>query len=269
MDFGLVVHLAGGNAFNRYAIYMFERRQMAQNEEMKPSEETEENEETEDVYEELDPREVAGILMDKLIHKCEDDPECTPLPDDEDALYIALDYCLGSTVCDIDPEAEEAIEKSKTFRDELEKEFREMLNDFWAYELSNPGYGLSHVLDKVYYNIADKKHLVNFRKAKLLKKYQKVLEDFVDAIDRALKEKKPLSKKDLYNWFMDIGDTVLGTEAYDWFDLQVDNWLSFYDSLKDDYKLVMLLYLKDNITEGLLPKIKQKISELEGLTNSQ
>jgi hypothetical protein len=243
---------------------------MAQNEEMKPSEETEENEETEDVYEELDPRKVAGILMDKLINKCLDDPECTPLPDDEDALYIALDYCLGSTVCDIDPEAEEAIEKSKTFRDELEKEFREMLNDFWAYELSNPGYGLSHVLDKVYYKIANNENLIDFRKARLLKKYQKVLEDFVDAIDRALNEKKkPLSKKDLYNWFMDIGETALGTEAYDWFDPEVDFLLSFYDSLKDDYKLVMLGYLKDNITKELLPKIKQKLSELEGLTNSQ
>lgn len=233
---------------------------MAQDEEMKPSEETE------DVYEELDPRKVAGILMDKLINTCMDDPKCTPLPDDEDALFIALDYCLGSTVCDIDPEAEEAIEKSKTFRDELEKEFREMLNDYWAGMIST---GLENVLDEAYNKIANNKHLVDFRKARLLKKYQKVLEDFVDAIDRALKEKKPLSKKDLYNWFMEIGDTVLGTEAYDWFDLQVDNWLSFYDSLEDYYKLVMLVYLKDSITEGLLPKIKQKISELEGLTNSQ
>ena len=234
---------------------------MAQNEEMKPNEETEENEE-------LDPSEVAGFLMEELINECDDDPECMPLPDDEDALYRALDVC-ASYVCDELIEIEEAMEKSETFRDELEKEFRERLNDFWAYELSNPGYGLSHVLDEVYYNIADNKDLVDFRKARLLTKYQKVLEEFVGTIDRALKEKKPLSKKDLYNWFMDIGETVLGTEAYDWFDLQVDNWLSFYDSLKDNYKLVMLWYLKDNITDELLPKIKQKISELEGLTNSQ
>jgi len=236
---------------------------------MDQNEETEPNEETEDIYKELDPREVAGDLMDELINYCDADTfECMPLPDEEDVLDRVLRYCYSS--CSIDPEVEEAIKKSKTFRDELEKELREMLNDFWAYELSNPGYGLSHVLDKVYYNIADKKHLVNFRKAKLLKKYQKVLEDFVDAIDRALKEKKPLSKKDLYNWFMDIGDTVLGTEAYDWFDPEVDFLLGdFYDSLKDDYKLVMLLYLKDNITKELLPKIKQKLSELEGLTNSQ
>jgi len=242
---------------------------MAQNEEMKPNEEIEENEETEDVYEELDPSEVAGILMDKLINKCDDDPECMPLPDDEDALYIALDYCLGSTVCDIDPEVEEAIKKSETFRDELEKEFREMLNRYWANLIS---IGLENVLDEAYNKIANNKDLVDFRKARLLTKYQKVLEDFVDAIDRALKEKKPLSKKDLYNWFMDIGDTVLGTEAYDWFDLQVDNWLSFYDSLNDYYKLVMLLNLKYDIMDSnnsLLRRIKQKISELEGLTNSQ
>ncbi len=238
---------------------------MAQDEEMKPSEETEENEETEDVYEELDPRKVAGILMDELIDECEDDPECMPLPDEEDALYRALDVC-ASYLCDELIEIEDAMEKSETFRDELEKEFREKLYNYWANMIS---IGLEDVLEEAYNNIANNEDLVNFRKARLLKKYQKVLEEFADAIDRALKEKKPLSKKDLYNWFMEIGDTVLGTEAYDWFDLQVDNWLSFYDSLKDNYKLVMLWSLKYSITEGLLPKIKQKISELEGLTNSQ
>jgi hypothetical protein len=236
---------------------------------MDQNEETDPSEETEDIYEELDPSEVAGFLMEKLINKCMGDFECMPKPDDEDALYRALDVC-ASHACDELIEIEDAMEKSETFRDELEKEFREMLNDFWAYELSNPGYGLSHVLDKVYYKIANNENLIDFRKARLLKKYQKVLEDFVDAIDRALNEKKkPLSKKDLYNWFMDIGETALGTEAYDWFDPEVDFLLSFYDSLKDDYKLVMLGYLKDNITKELLPKIKQKLSELEGLTNSQ
>jgi len=241
---------------------------LAQNEEMKPNEETEENEETEDVYEELDPSEVAGILMDELIHECEDDPECTPLPDDEDALYRALDVC-ASRVCDELIEIEDAMEKSETFRDELEKEFRERLNDYWANLIS---IGLENVLDEAYNKIANSKDLVDFRKARLLTKYQKVLEEFVDTIDRALKEMKPLSKKDLYNWFMDIGDTVLGTEAYDWFDLQVDNWLSFYDSLDDYYKLVMLWRLKYHIRDGinsLLRKIEQKLSELEGLTNNQ
>jgi len=242
---------------------------MAQNEEMEPSEETEENEETEDVYEELDPSEVAGFLMEELINKCDYDVfECMPLPDDEDALYRALDVC-ASYVCDELIEIEEAMEKSETFRDELEKEFRERLNDYWAGMIST---GLENVLDEAYDEIVNNKDLVDFRKARLLTKYQKVLEEFVGTIDRALKEKKPLSKKDLYNWFMDIGDTVLGTEAYDWFDLQVDNWLSFYDSLNDDYKLVMLWRLKYHIRDGinsLLRKIEQKLSELEGLTNNQ
>lgn len=237
---------------------------------MDQNEETEPNEENEDIYKELDPREVAGDLMDYLVNRCDAGFECMPLPDEEDALYRVLDYCLGSSGCDIEPEVEEAIKKSKTFRDELEKELREMLNDFWAFELSNPSYGLGGVLDQVYNKIVNNKDLVDFRKARLLKKYQKMLEEFVDAINRALKEEKPLSKKDLYNWFMDIGDTVLGTEAYDWFDLQVGFLLGdFYDSLKDDYKLEMLLYLKDNITKELLPKIERKLSELEGLKNER
>jgi hypothetical protein len=240
---------------------MFEGRQMAQNEEMKP------NEETEDIYEELDPSEVVGFLMDKLINYCSnhDELKCMPKPDDEDALYRALDVC-ASHACDELIEIEDAMEKSETFRDELEKEFRESLNDYWAGIIA---VHLYIMLEDAYNEIVNNKDLVNFRKARLLKKYQKVLEEFTDAIDRALKEKKPLSKKDLYNWFMDIGDAVLGTEAYDWFDLRTDYLLSFYDFLNDNYKLVMLWELKYNITEGLLHKIKQKISELEGLTNSQ
>lgn len=232
---------------------------------MDQNEETEPNEETDDIYKELDPREVAGDFMHELVNLCSF--ECMPKPDEEDVLCRVLDYCYSR--CDIDPEVDVAIKKSKTFRDELEKELREMLNDFWAKTISA---GLTIELDKIYDEIVNNEYLVNFRKARLLKKYQKVLEEFADAIDRALKEKKPLSKKDLYNWFMEIGDTVLGTEAYDWFDPEVDNWLSFYDSLNDNYKLVMLWILEDVIrynVNSLLHRIKEKLSELEGLKNER
>jgi len=225
------------------------------------------NEETEDVYEELDPSKVARDMMDYLIHDCgADELECMPLPDEEDAIYRALAVC-DSTECVV---ARDAFDESKTFRDELEKEFREMLNDYWAHMIALQ---LVDVLNEAYNEIVNNEDLVDFRKAKLLKKYQKVLEEFVDAIDRALKEKKPLSKKDLYNWFMDIGETVLGTEAYDWFDLRVDYMLGdFYDSLNDYYKLVMLWNLEDDIrynVNSLLHKIERKIPELEGLANIQ
>ena len=259
------VCLAGKMLLNIMQHICFKGIQMAQNEEM---EEMDENEETEDVYEELDPSKVAGDLMDELINYCmdHDEYECMPLPDEEDALYIALDVC-ASRVCSELIEIEEAIKNSQTFRDELEKEFREMLNDYWATHIA---FGLDDLLDEVYDRIANNEDLVDFRKARLLKKYQKVLEEFANAIDRALKEKKPLSKEDLYNWFMDIGDAVLGTEAYDWFDLRVDFWMGFYDPLNDYYKLLMISKLKDGIrgfAYRLLPKIKQKLSELETLKN--
>jgi len=214
-----------------------------------------------DYMEELDPSEVAGDLMDKLINYCmdHDEYECMPKPDEEDV----LDEVLSKVIYKIDPEVEEAIENSETFRDELEKELKEMLNDYWAAHIS---IGLNDVLDEAYNEIANDENLINFRKVRLLEKYEKVLKEFVDAIDHALNEKKPLSEKELYYWFMDIGDTALGTEAYDWFDLQVDYWLRFYDMLNDNYKLVMLWKLKYNIN-SLLSKIKQKLSELETLKN--
>jgi len=214
-----------------------------------------------DYMEELDPSEVAGDLMDELINYCKDhdEYECMPKPDEEDV----LDEVLGKIIDIIDPEVEEAIENSGAFRDELEKELKEMLNDYWASSISME---LADVLDEAYGNIANNEDLINFRKVKLLEKYEKVLEEFVDAIDRALNEKKPLSKKELFYWLMDIGDTALGTEAYDWFDLRVDYWLGFYDSLNDNYKLLMLRDLKYNIN-SLLSKIKQKLFELETLEN--
>jgi len=215
-----------------------------------------------DYMEELDPSEVAGYLLDKLINVCDyDEYECMPKPDEEDV----LDKALAKVIYKIDPEVEEAIKNSETFRDELEKEFKEMLNEYWATHIS---IGLNDVLDEAYYKIANDKDLINLCKIRLLEKYKKVLEEFVNAIDRALNEKKPLSKKELYYWFMDIGDTVLGTEAYDWFDLQVDYWLTFYDTLNDNYKLVMLWKLENKIrgfVNSLLSKIEQMLSELETL----
>ncbi|MFP3234182.1 MAG: hypothetical protein RXR08_11035, partial [Sulfolobaceae archaeon] len=152
--------------------------------------------------------------------------------------------------------------------DEVEKELEEMLNDFWARAIVMDSYGLSGLLDELYRKVVNDPYLIDFRKVRVLKAYEKVLEEFADVIDHALKEKKPLSKKDLYDWFMDIGETVIGTEAYDLVDLRVDFWLrDFYDMLNNDYKLEMLAYILNYINNDILPKIKKTLSELEALTN--
>ena len=219
----------------------------------------------------MEPSEVASDFMDKLVNYCishaSDYTECIA-----GAMEGGLDEVLSLFVTrsgyEVDPEIEEAINNSDTFRDEVEKELKEMLNHELAITMANKTYGLSSVLYELYDNVVDNKALINFHKVKLLKAYEKVLEEFANVIDRALKEKKPLSKKDLYDWFMNIGDTVIGTEAYDLTDPQVDFLLShYYDMLNDDYKLEMLEYIHDYIIKDMLPKIKKKLSELEALTN--
>jgi hypothetical protein len=218
----------------------------------------------------MEPSEVASDFMDKLVNYCishaSDYTEC--IAGAMEGLDKVLSFFFTRTGYEVDPEIGEAINNSDTFRDEVEKELKEMLNHESAITMANETYGLSSVLYELYDNVVDNEDLINFRKVKLLKAYEKVLEEFVNVIDRALKEKKPLSKKDLYDWFMNIGETVIGTEAYDWIDPQVDFWLShYYDMLNDDYKLEMLEYIQDYIIEDMLPRIKQKLSELEALTN--
>jgi len=223
---------------------------------MDQNEETEPNEETEDIYKELDPREVAGDFMHELVNLCSF--ECMPKPDEEDVLYRVLDYCYSR--CDIDPEVDVAIKKSKTFRDELEKELREMLNDYWARTLAiNVEINL---LEPKYRQIVDNKELSNSSKAELLKSYVSKLEEFAYTIKHALQEKKPLRVRKLYYWLKELNDFAFEPD-YELF----PDWLQdYYDTLDDYGRLWMLSDLLDVINEWL-SKIKQKLSELEGLKN--
>lgn len=217
----------------------------------------------------MEPSEVASYLMEKLINYCinasDDYYEC--MANAMEGLdRVLYDYLIPSDRVPL--EIVEAIENSDTFRDEVEKELEEMLNDFWARTIANDSDGLSGLLDELYRKVVNDPYLIDFRKVRILKAYEKVLEEFADVVDRALKEKKPLSKKDLYDWYMNIGETVIGTEAYDLIDPRVDFWLhDFYDMLNNDYKLEMLAYILNYINNDILPKIKKTLSELEALTN--
>ncbi len=113
--------------------------------------------------------------------------------------------------------------------------------------------------------IIDNPRLNNTSKAERLKAYARVLDQFGDAVLRALQEKKPLSRKDLYYWLTELGDTAFGNGDYD-YNNDVDYYLSYYDELNDEEKLNMLDVLLNEIDDAM-STVNEKLRKLEALTN--
>ena len=101
-------------------------------------------------------------------------------------------------------------------------------------------------------------------KIRRLKAYADVLNKFRDAIQRALNEKRPLSKEDLYYWFTDLGAIGLGADQV--YYNMVNYWLSYYDKL-DDYGKLDVLERLLNKMDDVFSRINEDLSELEALTN--
>ena len=125
---------------------------------------------------------------------------------------------------------------------------------------------LGNELEALYEEIVQNDLISDSTKVKRLKAYKEVLEQFADAIDRALKEKKPLSGVDLYNWYAKMGDVVFGVKNYDYFDA-IGYYTSFYDMLSTGDKLEVLGILLLDYISKVLYYIEQTLPELEALTN--
>ena len=131
----------------------------------------------------------------------------------------------------------------------MSEEIAEILNDLIMYSM--------------YPEIHDTK-LSYSCKIRRLKAYADVLNKFRDAIQRALNEKRPLSKEDLYYWFTDLGAIGLGADQV--YYNMVNYWLSYYDKL-DDYGKLDVLERLLNKMDDVFSRINEELSELEGLTN--
>jgi uncharacterized protein YeaO (DUF488 family) len=102
-------------------------------------------------------------------------------------------------------------------------------------------------------------------KIRRLKAFADELNKFRDAIQRALNEKKPLSKEDLYYWFTDLG--AIGSGADQVYNNMVNYWLSYYDKLSDDIGKLDALEVLLNEMDDEFSRINEELSELEALTN--
>ena len=211
----------------------------------------------------MEPRDVAELVMDRVANYCENNSGDSPLEcltdHSPDQLDVFVDAYLDE---EEDNELNEAIENSDNFWDEVKKEY-ESLWKSWI--ITKVGNSLGDEIDLTLYSIIDNPRLNNDYKARRLKAYAEVLDKFGDAVLRALQERKPLSKKDLYYWLTELGDTAFGAGDYD-YNNDVDYYLSYYDELNDNEKLDMLDILSNNIDDAFYD-INDELRKLEALTN--
>jgi hypothetical protein len=211
----------------------------------------------------MDPRELAELVIERVANYCEHNSGDTPLEcladHSPDQLDVFIDAYLKGREAE---ELEKAIENSDTFWDEVKKEY-EALWRSWI--VTKVGFSLGNEIRLTLYYITDNPRLNNTCKARRLKAYAGVLDQFRDAVLRALQEKKPLSRKDLYYWLTELGDTAFGNGDYD-YNNDVDYYLSYYDELNDEEKLDMLNILLNEIDDAM-STVNEKLRELEGLTN--
>ena len=211
----------------------------------------------------MDPREVAELVIERVANYYEHNSGDTPLEcladHSPDQLDVFIDAYLKGREAE---ELEKAIENSDTFWDEVKKEYETLWRSWIATKV---GFSLGNEIDLTLSYITDNPRLNNTSKAERLKAYARVLDQFGDAVLRALQEKKPLSRKDLYYWLTELGDTAFGGGNYD-YDTDIDYYLSYYDELNDEEKLDMLDILLNEIDDAI-STVNEELRELEGLTN--
>jgi hypothetical protein len=150
--------------------------------------------------------------------------------------------------------------------EEFWNEVKILYEALWNEEMSlELGRLLSDELEALYEEIVQNDLISDSTKVERLKAYKEVLEQFADAIDRALKEKKPLTEVELLHWYDKMGDAVFGLKNYNYYDI-MGYYIGFYNVLNDDQKLELLSGLLDAIGD-VLYEIDEDLSELGALTN--
>jgi hypothetical protein len=150
--------------------------------------------------------------------------------------------------------------------EEFWNEVKILYEALWDEEMSQKlGELLSDELEGGFINIVENAEVSDSTKVKRLKAYKEVLEQFANAINRALNEKKPLTELELLDWFDKMGDAVFGLKNYNYYEM-IGYYVGFYDGLNDDGKLNVLGILLDEI-DSVLYDVDTELSELEALTN--
>lgn len=212
----------------------------------------------------MEPDEVAELVLDRVVNYCskvhDNTLECMA-DHSPDQLDVFIDAYLKENEAE---DLDKAIENSGKYWDEVKKEYEKLWKEWWIHDIA---YHLDDELKVLYEAIAYNDLLLSdSHRVRRLKAYEELLNEFKDAVRRALKDKKPLTELELYNWYKKMGEAVYGYKNND-YDKEVTYYLNYYDMLDDDDKLELLSILLNDYIDGDLYYIKQKLSEFGALTN--
>ncbi len=206
----------------------------------------------------MEPRDVAEIVIDRVVDFCENnygDIFVCQLIHSPDQLDVFIDNYLTEEEL---RELVKEIDKSEKFWDEVEEAYEELWRMWITIKVA--GF-LSEEVYLPIYSIIDNLNLDNDCKAKRLEAYEEVLDNLGDEVQRALQQKKPLSKSDLAFWFTKLGNIAFRLKNNDYFN-QVNYHLSYYDMLNNDEKLEVLEYLLKDIHNAVYHTISDELRKL-------
>jgi len=205
---------------------------------------------------EIEPEDIARILIERVTNYCNNQrdalaclKENSPnmlnilltkyLTDDERKIFIKLIWNSNKPMNRILTDMKEKYEVRWKF------EILDRIADF-----------LSNELNLVLNSIIKNNELDHTSKLKRLKFYETLLDEFGNTIEQALGGKKPLDKKELYNWiakFLDIA-FIINMKDLDkvlYYYKELEYYLGYYEILDDREKLILLEVLMNDIGKTL------------------
>ncbi len=211
----------------------------------------------------MEPSDIAEIVFDRVFDYCTRHHD-TPLECLANHSPDQLDVFIDAYLTDKDNEINEAIENSdREFWRAIVREYEKLWKErMGAYV----GESLGDELKLIAEGIIQNDELSDASKVGYLKAYDKVLDEFGNVVKRALQNSKPLSKHELYDWFMKIADAVsIKNYAYR---EEVLYFVDFYNMLNNNEKLEALSILLDAIADVLYDIENKYLPDLGVLTNN-
>jgi len=131
---------------------------------------------------------------------------------------------------------------------------------------------ISNKLNLFLNSIINNSKLDSSTKLKRLKAFESVLDTIELIVSNSLKEKRPLNKKDLYDWLARLADIAFIFSIED-VDKNLDQYkeleyhLGYYEILDDEKKIMLLELLSENMNQ-IGSEVLNKIDELETINSN-
>ena len=209
----------------------------------------------------MEPDEIAGNVFGRVWNFCknnyDDTLECLTNHSPDELPNFINSYLTN--------EEDEAIQNAdQNFWESLKKEYEKLWTEEITRELRDY---LGDTLELLAESIIQSYEIDSAIRARHLKAYAKILDEFGDAIKQALQDGKPLSEQKLFDWYIKLGDSAFAVSNYNYYE-EIGYLTSLYDLLDDNAKLEVLSTLLDAVADVLWDIEEKYLPELEALTNN-